>query len=196
MEQLWQLNNLDSIGGNSTEVLGAPQVVEGPAGMAIEFGGAGDGLIVDVNPLAGAKRFTLEVIFQPYAGGLSEQRFIHLQEYNGDNRALIETRLTRDGKWFLDTYIKSAVADQTLFAEGFKHPLGPWYRAALVFDGEEMRHYVNGQLELAGKMPFMPLQNGRVSIGVRLNRVFWYRGKVSSLRFVDRALEVEEFLPV
>ena len=196
MEKLWQLDNLDSIGGNSTEVLGAPRLVEGPAGKALEFAGVRDGLIVDENPLEGAEIFTLEVIFQPYAGGLAEQRFIHLQECSGDNRALLETRLTRDGKWFLDTFIKSAAADQTLFAEDFKHSIGPWYQAALVFDGQEMRHYVNGHLELAGEMDFMPLQSGQISIGVRLNRVFWYRGKVSSLRFVDRALRVEEFLQV
>ena len=196
MEKLWQLDNLNSIGGNPTEVLGAPRLVQGPAGMAIEFGGIRDGLIVDVNPLEGAESFTLEVIFQPCAGGLAEQRFIHVQEYSGDNRALLETRLARDGKWFLDTFIKSAAADQTLFAEDFKHSIGPWYQAALVFDGEEMRHYVNGRLELAGKMDFMPFQDGQISIGVRLNRVFWYRGKVSSLRFVDRALRVEEFLQV
>ena len=85
---------------------------------------------------------------------------------------------------------------QTLFAEDFKHSIGPWYQAALVFDGQEMRHYVNGHLELAGEMDFMPFQSGQISIGVRLNRVFWYRGKVSSLRFVDRALRVEEFLQV
>ena len=196
MEKFWQLDNLNSIGGNSTEVLGAPRLVEGPAGKALEFAGVRDGLIVDVNPLEGAEIFTREVIFQPYAGGLAEQRFIHLQECSGDNRALLETRLTRDGKWFLDTFIKSEAVDQTLFAEDFKHSIGPWYQAALVFDGQEMRHYVNGHLELAGEMDFMPLQSGQISIGVRLNRVFWYRGKVSSLRFVDRALRVEEFLQV
>ena len=196
MEKFWQLDNLNSIGGNSTEVLGAPRLVEGPAGKALEFAGVRDGLIVDVNPLEGAETFTLEVIFQPYAGGLAEQRFIHLQECSGDNRALLETRLTRDGKWFLDTFIKSEAADQTLFAEDFKHSIGPWYQAALVFDGRGMRHYVNGRLELAGEMDFMPLQSGQISIGVRLNRVFWYRGRVSSLRFVDRALRVEEFLQV
>ena len=196
METVWRLDHLGSIGGHRTELLGNPRLVEGPEGKAIEFDGGQDGLIVDAHSLVGAETFTVEVVFQPYARGLAEQRFVHLQESSGDNRVLIETRLTDDEQWFLDTFVKSDEGDQTLFAEDFKHPIGPWYQAAMVFDGREMRHYVNGRLELAGRMGFAPLRSGQTSIGVRLNRVYWFKGGVSTVRFAARALSADEFLQV
>ncbi len=153
-----------------------------------------DALIVEANPLSGADRFTLEVVFRPDAGGLVEQRFVHVQEATGDNRILIETRLTDDQQWFLDTFIKSGESSKALFAEGFKHPLGPWYHAALVYDGREMRHYVNGRQELASEVGFSPLRSGRVSLGMRLNRVSWFRGAIRTVRFTLGVLACDDFL--
>jgi hypothetical protein len=144
--------------------------------------------------LVSQREFTIEVIFRPDSGGLKEQRFLHLQEGHSENRILLETRLTADGKWFLDTYIRSDQTDQTLYAEDFLHPLGQWYAAALVFDGKEMRHYVNGKKELAKEIIFSPPHSGRTSIGVRVNKVHWFRGAIRKIRFSARALSPEEFL--
>ena len=58
----WELNAVDNLGGHPTQVLGVPKLVEG---KALEFAGQEDGLIIDVNPLAGMERFTLEVVFRP-----------------------------------------------------------------------------------------------------------------------------------
>jgi hypothetical protein len=191
---LWNLENLDNVGGKPITVLGAPRVIETPQGKAVEFDGMKDGLLVDSHPLGGQREFTIEVIFRPDPDGLNEQRFLHLQEGDSENRILLETRLTTDGKWFLDTYIKSDQSDQTLYAEGFPHPLGQWHTAALVFDGKEMRHYVNGQIELAKDIVFSPPHSGRTSIGVRLNKVYWFKGAIRKIRFTARALSPEEFL--
>ncbi len=49
-----------------------------------------------------------------------------------ENRILFETRLTPDGQWFLDTFIKSGEGGNTQFAEKFEHPIGRWYHAAIV----------------------------------------------------------------
>jgi Concanavalin A-like lectin/glucanases superfamily len=191
---LWNLDDLDNVGGNPITVLGTPRLVETPKGKAVEFDGVKDGLLVNSHPLAGRRQFTIEVIFRPDPDGLREQRFLHLQEYDSENRILLETRLTADGKWFLDTYIKSNQTDQTLYAEGFPHPLGQWHAAALVFDGKEMCHYVNGEKELAKEIIFVPPRGGRASIGVRMNRVHWFKGAVRKIRFTARALSPEEFL--
>jgi putative heme-binding domain-containing protein len=189
----WQIDNLRSIGGHKVTVLGQPRVIDTPQGKAVEFDGVDDGLIVDSHPLAGAAKFTAEVIFRPAAGGPKEQRFFHLQETGSENRVLFETRL--DGpQWFLDTYVKSATADATLFAQDFKHPLDRWYHAALVVDGRTMRHYVNGKLELEKELAYQPQAAGQTSIGVRFNRVFWYQGAVRAARFTPRVLKPEEFL--
>jgi hypothetical protein len=81
-----------------------------------------------------------------------------------------------------------------LFAENFKHPIGPWYHAALVFDGKEMRHYVDGKQEMSGPLTISPLTAGKTTIGVRMNRVYWFKGAVSKARFTARALRPEQFM--
>jgi len=190
----WDLNNVSSLGGYATHVLGAPRLMESPQGKAIEFDGQHDGIIVDTNPLAGMERFTLEVIFRPDAGGAKEQRFVHLQEAVGENRILIETRLTGDKRWFLDTFIRSGETNQTLYAEKFLHPVDEWYQAALVFDGREMRHYVNGIQEMSALIQYQPMKPGQISLGVRLNRVFWFKGAIRKVRFTHEALAPRDFL--
>jgi hypothetical protein len=191
----WELNSDSSqVGGYPTQVLGAPKLIETPQGKALEFDGKQDGIIVAANPLADAERFTLEVIFRPEAGGPKEQRFVHLQEAGSENRILIEARLTEDNRWFLDTFIRSGETDQTLYAEKFLHPVGKWFQAALVFDGREMRHYVNGVREMAAPIHYRPLKAGQTSLGVRLNRVFWFKGAIRKVRFTHGALAPADFL--
>ena len=188
---VWTFDNLTSSAGAEVSVLGAPRVREG---SFIEFDGLDDGLIVETHPLSGATRFTAEVIFRPDEGGAREQRFLHLQEHGSKNRILFETRLTGDGRWFLDTYVKSGDKGTTLYARRFPHPIGPWYHAALVVDGGEMRHYVDGVLEMSHAIDYRPQRSGRTSIGMRINRVYWFKGAVRRARFTPRVLSPEEFL--
>ena len=187
----WKLDSMEKIDGHRVTIIGHPQLVDNK--KAVSFDGVGDGLQIDVNPLVGAQAFTVEAVFQPAAGGSKEQRWLHIQEDNSENRILLETRLV-DDQWFLDTYIKSGENNRTLFAENFKHPIGPWYHAALVFDGKEMRHYVDGKQEMSGPLTITPLTAGKTSIGVRMNRVYWFKGAVSKTRFTSRALKPEEFM--
>jgi hypothetical protein len=193
-EVLWRIDNLQAIGGMNVTLLGSPKVIDTQGGRAIEFDGEQDGLLLPGQPLKGFGIFTVEVIFRPDTNGPKEQRFLHLQEDGTENRILIETRLTDDNRWFLDTYIHSDQSDQTLFAKQFPHPVGQWYQAALVFDGNQMRHYVNGVKELSSAIKFSPLREGRTSIGVRINRVHWFKGAIRTVRFVPRALDSGEFL--
>ncbi len=191
---VWDLNNLDQIGGHRIHLIGDPKVIDSPQGKAIKFDGKQDGLLLNAHPLAGFNQFTLEVVFRPDANGLKEQRFFHLQEAGSEDRLLIETRLTHDNRWFLDTYIRSGKTDQTLYADNFIHPVGQWFQAALVYDGREMSHYVNGVKELSSPISFTPARQGQTSIGVRLNRVYWFKGAIRKARFTSRALAPEEFL--
>jgi len=190
----WNLDRLDSIGGHKLTVLGQPRVIETPQGKALQFDGVDDAIFLEVNPLAGLKEFTVEVIFRPDAGGPKEQRFFHLQEAGSENRVLFETRLTDDGKWFLDTFLKSGEGNYTQFAKDALHPLGPWYHAALTIDAKQMRHYVNGKEELATAIDFKPLAAGQTSLGVRINKVHWYQGAIRQVRITPRVLTTEAFL--
>jgi hypothetical protein len=190
---VWNVDRIDQLGEHKTTVLGTPRLVETKEGKAVQFDGTGDALFIDANPLAGLKPFTVEVIFQPQADGPKEQRFLHFQEASSENRLLFETRLTDDGRWFLDTYIKSGASDATLFAKESLHAIGPWYHAAVVVDGKTMRHFVGGKEELKADLPFEPLGKGQTSLGVRINKVFWYKGAVRQIKITPRALTPIEF---
>lgn len=191
---LWTLDQLDLIGGHQPIVVGAPRLIESPRGQAIQFDGQADGLFVDANPLTGLTQFTAEVIFQPAADGPKEQRFVHFQETGTDNRLLFEIRLLAGNQWFLDTFIKSGDGNYTQLAEKFPHPIGPWYHAAVVMDGKAMRHYVNGAEELSTPIAFKPHGPGQTSIGVRFNKVSWYKGAVRQIRVTPQALLPHDFL--
>ena len=191
---VWEIDNLTSIGGHKVTVLGDPKVIETPEGKAVEFDGEDDALFFDTHPLSGLGVFTVEVIFKPYANGLKEQRFFHMQEDGSEQRVMFETRLTDDNRWFLDTFIRSGEGDHTMFAEDHKHPIGPWYHAAIVVDGKTFRHFVNGQLELSKEIEFAPQKQGQTSLGMRINRVYWYKGAIRKTRFTPRALAPDAFL--
>ena len=195
MEQaVWAINNVERIGGHKTTVLGDPKVIEVDGGKAVEFDGKDDALLVPVHPLQGATAFTLELLFRPDPGGPKEQRFFHLQEDGSEDRILVETRLTEDGNWYLDTFILSGKTNQTLADPANTHPLGQWHHVALVFDGQEMRHYVDGKQELSARLAsFTPPRAGKTSIGVRINRVHWYKGAIRLARFTRRPLKPDEF---
>ena len=192
----WNLSDMESVGGHHTEIVGTPKLIDTDAGAAVEFDGVGDALVVDTNPLAGLIEFTAEVIFQPYPEGLSAQRFFHIQEEGSDNRVLFETRLTANNQWFLDTFIAAGEGGQALFAEDFEHELDSWYHAAIVVADGLFRHYVNGELELEAKLDFVPQGQGQTSVGVRHNRVCWYKGAMRSARFSSRTLVPAEFLKI
>ena len=57
-----------------------------------------------------------------------------------------------------------------------------------------MRHYVNGKLELSRDVTFEAQTEGRTSLGVRMNKVHWYKGAIRKIRFTTAVLEPEAFL--
>jgi PelA/Pel-15E family pectate lyase len=184
----WRLETLQRIGGHPVTVVGNPKVVDTDIGPAIAFDGADDGLFVDVNPLDGLKAFTVETVFKPAPGGPEEQRFLHFEEARTGNRALMELRRRADDRWALDTYLRSGEAGLTLLDRNRTHPADRWYVAALTYDGKTMTHYVDGVREMSGETAFAPLQGGRTSIGVRQNRVSWFKGQIHRIRVTGAAL--------
>ncbi len=70
---------------------------------------------------------------------------------------------------------------------------GKWYHVALVVDDGKIVNYVNGKVELEGDLDFGPINTGETSIGVRLNRVSWFKGAVYIVLITPRALKPDEF---
>ena len=187
--ETWEFDNLDRIGGHKATALGHPQVID----KAVQFNGVDDALFLDTHPLAGADTFTWEVIFRPDKGGAPEQRFFHLQEDGSDNRMLFEIRVIGD-QWSLDSFVKSGADSRALLDLTKLHPLGQWYHAAAVYDGRELRNYVDGVLQGAGELHAAPQKKGQTSVGVRFNKRDYFKGAVRTARMTPRVLTPSEFL--
>jgi hypothetical protein len=186
---VWKLESISRIGDHATTVLGSPRVAREGKQAAICFDGKSDAILLSTNPIEGWAQFTIEALIKPDAVGPEEQRFLHIQDER-ERRLLLETRLTPRGEWALDTFLlaspeaRLALLDRTLL-----HPAEQWQWVALAFDSETMRHYVNGEKELEGKVAFQPMTSGRMSLGVRLNKVSWYKGCIREVRFTPAALQ-------
>jgi hypothetical protein len=190
--EIWKLDSIEKIGGHAVTLEGTPRVVEEDSVKALVFDGVKDGAFLSAIPLVGAKEFTIEVLFKVAAGGPREQRFVHLQDA-ANGRGLIELRLNETG-WWLDTFLLSSGKTQGLALIDPKrvHPADTWAWAALRYDGKIMSHYVNGEKELEGPLAFEPFGEGKTSLGVRQNKVSWYKGAIREVRFHREAVAPEK----
>ena len=189
----WRFDTLSPAGSDAIEIIGAPSVVQTEIGPAIHFNGASDGLLIARNPIEGLARFTIEVLFAPDSDGPVEQRFLHIQEATTENRALIELRLD-SGRWALDTYLRHDAAQLALLDPSRTHTAATWHVATMTFDGKTQRHFVDGVEQGSGGVAFLPLRAGQTSIGVRQNRVSWFKGRIHTVRISPAALAPAQFL--
>lgn len=197
--KIWRFDRIDKIGGHPTEILGHPTVIESPYGKAVQFSGNGDAIIVPEHPLAGAQAFTWDVIFRPDADGAQAQRFFHMASQDPatgqdtDSRLLFEIRIV-DGQWCLDSFAGNHGQQLTLLNCKALHPLDKWYRVTAVWDGKTMKNYVGDELQGEGPLVMEPEGPGRSSIGMRLNKVYPFKGAVLMARMIPRALPPDQFL--
>jgi hypothetical protein len=185
---VWRLETAKTIGTLEPLVLGAPQPVdEPPAGRALHFNGSSDGLVLPAIPLTGWAQFTIEVLFKPESGGLPEQRFMHIEDAKA-SRVMMETRLTENHHWYLDTFLLSGPSSLALIDKTKLHPADCWSWVALRYDGKIMTSFVDGVKELEGPVAFAPMVDGKMSLGVRQNRLYWFKGAIREVRFTPVAL--------
>jgi len=190
----WELGLLGpGMKGLTTE--GNPRPVDCRYGKALQFDGIGDALFIHSNPLAHLRQFTVEIVFRPDSNGKREQRFLHIGDLRRD-RLMVETRVTKDHRWYLDAHLRSGDSAKTLIDSTKVHPTDRWCHAAVTVDNGMMVTYVNGIRELAGGIPFTPFTGGQASIGVRQNKVYWFKGSICKIRITPRALKPSEFLKI
>jgi len=191
----WRLDNLSRAGGEAVTLIGTPAMVSTAIGPAVQFNGTTDGLLIERNPLEGLSTFTIEVLLSVDADGAVEQRFLHLQETTGENRALVELRLN-GGRWALDSYLRHGSAQLTLLDQAKQHAAERWQVVSTTYGGGALKHYVDGVPQGEGQVAFQPLGAGRTSIGVRQNRVSWFKGRIHTVRFTPAVLVPSQFLSV
>jgi Concanavalin A-like lectin/glucanases superfamily len=100
----------------------------------------------------------------------------------------LETRSPDGASWCLDTFLRGEKDECTLRDVTKLHPAGRWTWVALVFDGRTMTDYVNGEKELEAEISFEPMTSGRTSLGVRLDRQYWFKGFMREIRFYPMSL--------
>jgi hypothetical protein len=186
---IWKVDQLGQIGGHAVEVLGAPKFMTDGDRKALCFDGAQDGLVVNANPLQGWREFTVRVLFKPDGDGREEQRFLHIED-DQQHRLLIETRVNQGRTWSLDTFLRNTDQKKlTLLDRTRTQPTDQWYWATLTYDGNTMRHYVDGELQLEGRLKFPRMTAGKISLGVRQNKVHWFKGCIARVEFTAAALD-------
>ena len=183
-EITWLLSNPKLVGGFSPIILGNPVIKTEGKDSSIYFNGTDDGLIIPTIPIEGWSKFTIEVLFKPDGNGGKAPRFIHFED-TAFNRGTFELRLTNDEQWYFDGFLKNGKTNKglTLIDSAKLHPVNKWFWAAVVYDGKKMYSYINGQRELEGEIDFPQMTKGNISLGVRLNKVNWFKGQIREIRF-------------
>ena len=187
---IWKIKDPNLVGGMKPLVLGNPVIKVEGKDSSIYFNGIDDGLIVPVIPIEGWSTFTIEVLFKPESDGPIAPRFIHFED-TALNRGTFELRLTKNGQWYLDAFLKNGKTNKglTLIDSTELHPTGSWYWATLVYNDKKMSSYINGKKELEGEIDFPAMTKGNISLGVRLNKVNWFKGQIREIRFHSEVLD-------
>ena len=189
-EVVWIISDLLEPGKNDS-VLGNPKKIDSPYGTAVQFDGEDDGILIDEMPLKDLSEFTIEMIIRFDSGGNHEQRYFHTGTMKGD-RSLMEMRSNTD-TWYLDGMFESKGKWVVLMSPELVHPLDKWYHIAFTVKDGEQATFVNGQKELEGNVDFSPITKGKTSIGVRQNKIYWFKGAIYSIRITNKVLDPKEF---
>ena len=187
--ELWDISNLESIGGHAVAISGDPQVVSTEIGDAVEFDGDGDRLLVDFNPIMDAREFTVELVFKPkacYPDNVAP-RFVHIQDPDDPDakRVMIELRVDENNKCYMDGFIKTDVDDLALIDETLVHYTDMWQHVAITYMDSTFTTYFNGIEELSGTLHYdsaIVSTIGKTSLGARMNEVAFYAGLMKTLK--------------
>jgi hypothetical protein len=191
-ETEWVLSDFIQNPQKGITISGNPEIVKYRNKKAVTFNGTDDAIFLEEMPLTGLEQFTIEMIYNPCSGGNFEQRFLHCGEANGD-RLLLELRSTPGG-WYFDAFIKIGENGVTLIEPTLLHPHDQWYHIAYVIDKDRLETWINGKKELEGSMALTPVNSGITSIGVRQNKVSWFKGAIYKIRITPKALGPDKFM--
>lgn len=95
---------------------------------------------------------------------------------------------------YFDGFVASKGVKLALATEELLHPLGQWYHVAFVVTPNSLTTYVKGKQELHKEYVFHPIEQGQTSIGVRMNKVTWFKGAIYKIQISPEALKPNQFL--
>jgi len=179
----WLIDSVTTIHGLTPMVLGSPVVTSTPHGDALCFDGD-DAVVLDDHPLVGLGAFTLEALVRIDGvtdAAFNQPRYLHIEATTGPARATMEARVT-DTTFYLDTFLLAGTASRTLMDSAKLHPVGQWTWTALTYDGATMRHFVDGVEDANGPVTVPAFGPGKLSLGVRQNLMYWFKGCVREVR--------------
>ena len=199
--EIWNLDNLDNIGGHTLTYTGNPQVVATDEGNVIQFDGVGDRLLIDANPIGEAKEFTVELVFwaDTYVDANKDPRFVHIQdpEDSKQKRVMMELRVTPGNECYLDGFILTDIENLPLIDESLVHPTEKWLHAAITYKDGVFKTYMEGKQELSGNVAYQDYileATGKTSLGARMDERNYFKGKMKTLKVTRKALDPSEFL--
>ncbi|MCU0472395.1 MAG: T9SS type A sorting domain-containing protein [Bacteroidales bacterium] len=199
--EVWDISNLEVIGGHTVTTLGDPQVVSTEIGDAVQFDGVGDRLLVDFNPIMDAKEFTVELVFKPDAcyPNNTAPRFLHIQDPDDpeEKRVMIELRIDANNQCYMDGFMKTDAGSLPLIDETLVHSTGVWQHVAITYKDSTFTTYFNGTKELSGTLHYAnAIVNtlGKTSLGARMNEVAFFAGLIKTLKVTHACLEPEDFI--
>lgn len=191
-EVQWVLSDLLDENAKGVQIHGNPQIVSSPYGKAVRFDGEDDAIYLDKNPLGTLKEFTIEMIFNPAKDGDFEQRIVHMGEVS-DDRMLLEIR-AKNGQWYFDGFAASKGNKRALIDSTLTHSLGKWHHVAFVVAPNSLTTYVNGEKELHENYTFQPIETGKTSLGVRLNKRSWFKGSIHKIKITPNKITPINFM--
>ena len=206
---LFILDNLESLNGYDVTVNGNPTVVETEIGPGIEFDGSdegvkdnGDGIYINYNPLDSSKYFTIETIFKPndvYPDN-ADPRYLHIEDADDNTRRLtMELRLDELHNWYFDGFIRAGSVSLGHMDEDLVHPVKGWEHAAVTYNDGKFTTYVDYQQELDSNWVYKLLpfgDNTKMSLGMRQNKVNYFNGIIQRVRITRSVLDISEFMEI
>jgi hypothetical protein len=184
----WIVDSTASIHGQTPAVLGSPQAMSSPYGDALCFDGD-DAVVLDANPVQGMAAFTVEALVRidgVTTAALNQPRYLHI-ETTEPSRLTLEARVT-ETDWHLDTFLLSGTQSRTLIDAAKVHPAGQWAWTALSYENGQMRHFVDGVEDASGTVTVPAFGPGKMSLGVRQNLQYWFKGCIREVRVTPAAL--------
>ncbi|WP_052825716.1 LamG-like jellyroll fold domain-containing protein [Neotamlana nanhaiensis] len=188
----WLVSDFLSAKFSDVQINGSPKTVDSPYGDAVFFDGIDDAIFLDFNALESFDEFTIEMIFNPAIDGPFEQRIVHIGEVSGD-RMLLEIRTT-DENWYFDGFVASKGNKLALIHEELLHPLGQWHHVAFVVSKTMLSTFVNGKLQLSEPYVFSSINQGKGSVGVRLNKRSYFKGSIYKIKISPKKLNPKSFM--